>query len=387
MSRYARILKRRNWVVAVGLLGLPAMACAYTLPKPYEIDAGPLGRLGVQGVVSAFAFAQNHPQGAGGTLGAKHEGLDLSNALVIVQKDQGLVQFYLEGGAYNYPTLASGFSSTSNTLQQFGALPIAYLSIVPNAHFSLQVGKLPSLIGVESGFTYENIDIERGLLWNVAPNISRGVQLNGHWGALTASLAWTDGYYSDRFNNLSGALSYALDAHNSISFYGGGNLGRAGGNTSSATGGNISDGADDSAIYGLSYSYDAEPWALTTYVQYMHTPRQPGIGLTQSFHNLGVGVLGSYHWTSHWSLGGRVEYLEVSGSGAASPYAQGITNLPGDSHAWSLTLTPSFRQGAFFARAEFSYVCAFSPSGQGFAGPRGKDRSQTRGLLETGLLF
>jgi len=387
MFYHARMLKRRSWAAAVALCGLPGMACAYTLPAPYHIDAGPLGELGVQGVLSAFAFAQNHPQGAAGGLGAKHSGVDLSNALIIVQKDRGLVQFYLEGGAYDYPTLASAFSSTGTTIQQFGALPIAYLSIVPNAHFSVEIGKLPSLIGVESGFSYENVNIERGLLWNVAPNISRGVQLNANWGALTASLAWTDGYYSDRFNQLSGSLSYALDSHNSIGFYGGGNLGHAGGNTASATGGNITDGADDSEIYGLSYSYDAEPWALTSYVQYMHTPRQPAIGLTQSFHNLGVGILGSYRWGPHWSLGGRVEYLEVSGDSATSPYAQGISNLPSDSHAWSLTLTPSFRQGAFFARAEISYVRASCPQGQGFEGLVAKDRSQTRGLLETGFLF
>jgi hypothetical protein len=60
----------------------------------------------------------------------------------------------------------------------FGPLPVAYLKLAPNDAFSVEGGRLPTLIGTGYTFTFENPDIQCGLLWNQSPDVSRGGQLN-----------------------------------------------------------------------------------------------------------------------------------------------------------------------------------------------------------------
>ncbi|MGK9453322.1 hypothetical protein ACSSZE_19055 [Acidithiobacillus caldus] len=56
-----RSLKKSTVPLAVGLalgMALPVSASALTLPSPYTVSAGPLGQIGVQGVVSGLGFYQ-----------------------------------------------------------------------------------------------------------------------------------------------------------------------------------------------------------------------------------------------------------------------------------------------------------------------------------------
>lgn len=89
------------------------------------------------------------------------------------------------------------------------------------------------------------------------------------------------------------------------------------------------------------------------------------------------------------SLAGRVEYLDVGGvpGEGLESVASSLTDLPDDSHAWSLTVTPTYQSGDFFARAELSYVTASTPAGTGFAGQNSLATNQVRGMVETGFLF
>ena len=52
--------------------------------------------------------------------------------------------------------------------------------------FSIEVGALPTLIGDEYTFSFENLNIERGILWGAEPAVSRGVQANFTTGPLAA---------------------------------------------------------------------------------------------------------------------------------------------------------------------------------------------------------
>ena len=70
-------------------------------PNPLSVDAGPLGKVYVSGALSGLAFTQNH-RGAGTNNGqdlwspardTKSDYADISNAQVILQKIDGLVQF------------------------------------------------------------------------------------------------------------------------------------------------------------------------------------------------------------------------------------------------------------------------------------------------------
>ena len=70
------------------------------------------------------------------------------------------------------------------------------------------------------------MNIERGLLWNQEPAVSRGIQLNDTWKKLTMSFSWNDGFYSNRYTSLSGLLAYAINGANTMTFAAAGTPGR-----------------------------------------------------------------------------------------------------------------------------------------------------------------
>ena len=149
---FLRLRKQRVATIAALFMAVPAgsglaFASPLSLPNPLIFGAGPLGKLDVQGVASGMAFYQDNPQGGPGTLGAKRVGADITNGMVIIQKENGPIQFYLQAGAYSFPTLAAAIPSASSNIQEFGALPVAYLKIAPSSDYSVEIGQLPTLIG------------------------------------------------------------------------------------------------------------------------------------------------------------------------------------------------------------------------------------------------
>ncbi|MBU2755649.1 porin [Acidithiobacillus sp. CV18-2] len=383
---------KKTWILSaavVAALAAPMAEASLTLPNPIEVSAGPLGKIGVQGVASGMAFWQDNPQGGAGTLGAKYAGATITNGSVIVQKSSGLLQFYAQAGVYSFPTLAATLTGANptSTINDFGALPIAYLKIAPSSDYSIEIGKLPTLIGAEGGFTYQNINIERGLLWDMEPIVSRGIQFNASAGPLSASLSWNDGYYSNRYNVLSGLLTYTINSANTLAFYADGPLGKV--RESAPNIAAYSAYGTVSQIYGLMYTYSSGPWTVEPYFQYMTTPKSARLRIDKSFDNYGGSLLVNYAVDSDISLAGRVEYLDVGGvpGEGLESVASSLTDLPDDSHAWSLTVTPTYQSGDFFARAELSYVTASTPAGTGFAGQNSLATNQVRGMVETGFLF
>lgn len=140
-------------------------------------------------------------------------------------KHDGLYQYYLQVGGYSIPTLGVPYVDFGNAINSlYGPLPSAYLKIAPNDSLSLMAGNLPTLIGPEYTFTFQNMDIERGLLWNQENNINRGVHVNYNRDALSASLSWNNGFYSHSYTWLSGSLAYAINVANTLTLDGGGNL-------------------------------------------------------------------------------------------------------------------------------------------------------------------
>src|SRR5262245_30028288 len=144
-------------------LSVPAMVGPLTLnPQPLSLAAGDLGPIYVSGVVSGLAMEQNHASpGDDGTL------LDSSNAQVILQKPEGPFQYYVQAGAYSLPALGTPYVRAADATDDFyGEVPTAFVKVAPEDGFSVQAGALPTLFGAESTFTFENMNIERGLLWN-----------------------------------------------------------------------------------------------------------------------------------------------------------------------------------------------------------------------------
>ena len=163
-------------------------------PNPLHVDGAPLGPVYITGVISGLGLAQDHH------FPGDHSSLvDLSNGQVIVQNTQGIFQFYLQAGGYSIATLGTPYFKAKDYVgDTYGVLPVAYVKIAPTSDFNVQVGKLYTLQGAENAFTFQNFNIERGLLFNQTSTINRGVQANYAHGPLSVSVALTDGYYSKK---------------------------------------------------------------------------------------------------------------------------------------------------------------------------------------------
>jgi hypothetical protein len=362
----------------------PSMTAPLSTAVPHEISAGPFGKLEITGILSGmFSTEGDHFPG----FAATH--YDVSNAQVFVQKTTGWWQFYLQGGAYNIPVLGAPILPTGRTTSDFyGPFPEGYLKLV-KGNFNVEIGELPTLIGAEYSFTFENMNIERGLLWNQEPVISRGIQLNETYKKLTLAFSWNDGYFSNRYTSLSGSLAWAFNASNTLSFVASGNAGAysrvvPSTNLFSPT----PNFQNNSSIYNLIYTYTHGNLLITPYYQYNTVPTNTTIffPIPVGAHTNSGAILANYNFKHGFSLAERFEYIKSSGSGAI-----GSANLlygPGTG-AFSFTVTPTYSKDGFFVRGEFSivHVTNFDPT-TGFAfGPTGLSVNQPRGMIEAGFLF
>jgi hypothetical protein len=359
-------------------LNAPGMNGPLSFPtNPYSVDVGPLGKWYVDAAVTGLGIVQSNS-----VAGDKDGTFDLSNGQVFIQKVDGWWQFYAQVGAYSLPVLGAPYqpNDTSHALNNYyGAVPQAFLKLVPTDNFSIIAGKLPTLIGAESTFSFENFNIERGLLWNQEPAVSRGVQGTYTQGPITVNLSLNDGYYSNHYNWLSGSVAWAINPTNTATFAAGGNLGHTN-TTQFAT----PQAQNNSSIYNIIYTYNSAPWTITPYVQLQEVEKNADAGILKGVTAWSGALLVSYAIDSNWSIGARGEFITTNGS--TDNDAPNLLFGPG-SKAWSFTVTPTYQYNRLFARGEFSVVSAGGIT-PGYAfGKDGTDKSQFRGLFETGILF
>lgn len=357
------------------LLGLAALAGAQALPPVSAvIAAGPLGQLQAGGVVSAMGGGQRPPMA--GEAAAR---LDISDAMVIIQKTSGLVQFYVQAGAYNIPILGEPLISTGDTVRGlFGPVPVVYLTLPLGAHFSLSAGVLPTLIGAENTFTFQNADVLRGLLWNQENDVNRGLQLNAGGGRWKAAVSWNDGYYSDRFTWISAALSYTFSTAQSLSVTGGGNW------SHTAYRSMATPATNNSRILDVIYSFSRGRWTVEPYGQYTDVPASPAAGIAAGAATSGAALLARYAVSKAFTIAARAEFIHATGA----TEADAINLLYGaGSSAWSWTATPAWQRHGLFLRGDISLVTASHIAPGDAFGPAGLDRSQLRALVESGLIF
>lgn len=349
-------------------------------PNPINYEVGPLGRVYVSGILSGLGLLQNNA-----FPGDDESRADISNAQVIVQKPDGLVQFYVQAGAYSLPTLGLPYIRATDTIDDFfGPLPVAFAKLAPFDNFSIQAGKLPTLIGAEMTFNFENMNIQRGLLWNQENAVNRGVQMNYTVGPVALSLAFTDGFYSGDLSWLIGSATYTFDSNNILTFVGGGNTEVDRKNTLATP-----VFLNNQQIYNLIYTHKSGPWTLMPYLQYTHIPKIREIGANNDAATFGGALLASYQFDSGSDLAGlsvpvRFEYIHSTGS--ATNGAPNLLYGPG-SEALSVTVTPTYQYKTFFMRGELSYVRAFDTISGAAFGSDGNDKSQVRAVLEAGVLF
>ena len=341
---------------------------------PADFDAGPFGKLSVNGIISGYAQGQNNPVPGDDTKQAT-----LSNGEVFVQKADGKVQYFVQAGMYDFPTIGSAFVNTQNTVNNlFGPVPVAFVKIATGKTTTWEAGALPTLMGAEGAFTYQNMNISRGLLWFQENIINRGLQVNQALGKyFSASLSWNDGYYSDRYSWLSGSLTFTKGA-STLVYTGMGNLSQTAYQTAATPVQN------NSVMHAVVYTYTKGPWIATGTYQYSSVPTNPAVGVIKGATTNGFGAYLSKSFRGGFALPIRFEYLAQSGS-LGGPDVN-LLYGPGSS-ATSFTVTPTYQKGGFFFRTDLGYVHAMNSTPGDVFGPMNTQPSQFRAVGEFGFIL
>jgi hypothetical protein len=343
---------------------------------PATFDAGPFGKLSVNGIVTGYALGQNNPLSTDDTKQAT-----LSNGEIFIQKADGKLQYYIQAGVYTMPTLGVPFVDAQDTVKNFyGPVPVAFLKLQTGKNTQLLLGQLPTLMGAESTFTYQNFNIERGIVWNQENAINRGIQINQTLGKyLAASVSWNDGYYSNRYSWLSGSLTLTKGPHVLV-YDGMGNLGQTVYQTAATPVQN------NGYMHAVIYTYTKGPWIISPYFQYGKLPTNAKVGVLKSTSATGGAINASYAFKSGFSLPARVEYLTSSGS-ASDESSVNLLGFGAGSSGATFTATPTYQKGGMYLRSDLAYVHAKDYTPGLVFGKTGTDANQFRAVLEFGFIF
>jgi hypothetical protein len=342
---------------------------------PATFDAGPFGKLSVNGIVTGFAQFQNNP-----VPGDDDAQATLSNGQIFIQKAYGLFQYYIQAGVYTLPTLSVPFVNAQNTVNNlYGPVPVAYAKWQAAKNTQFLIGSLPTLMGAESTFTYQNFNIERGIVWNQENAINRGIQVNQTIGKyLSAAISWNDGYYSDRYSWLSGSATLTKGPH-SLVYDGMGNLGQTVYETTATPIQN------NGYMHAVIYTYTKGPWIVSPYFQYGKLPTNAKVGVGNGTSATGGALNVSYAFKSGFSLPVRFEGL--TSSGTPTDKSVNMLGFGVGSSGITFTATPTYQKGGMYLRSDLAIVHASSYTPGDVFGKTGTDASQFRAVLEFGFIF
>jgi hypothetical protein len=342
---------------------------------PATFDAGPLGKLSVNGIVTGFSqFQNNHVPGDDSAQAT------LSNGQIFIQKADGKVQYYIQAGVYTMQALSVPFTNAQNTVNNtYGPVPVAYLKLQAAKNTQFLIGSLPTLMGAESTFTYQNFNVERGILWNQENAINRGIQVNQTVNKyLSASMSWNDGYYSNRYSWLSGSVTLTKGRHVLV-YDGMGNLGQTVYQTAATPVQN------NGYMHAVIYAYTKGPLIISPYFQYGNLPTNAKVGVTKGTSATGGALNVSYAFKRGFSLPARVEYLTSSGN--ATDGSINMLGFGAGSAGTTFTATPTYQKGGMYLRSDLAWVHAKDYTPGSVFGKTGTDANQFRGALEFGFIF
>lgn len=338
-----------------------------------------LGDITVNAIASGMGMSQSNPMS-----GDYNSMVDVSNAQVVLKKDSGLVQFYLQGGMYSTPSLGTTYQrSTQQTKDSFGYLPLASLSVAPTKSWVFTGGKIDSFGGYENTFTYKNVNIDRGLLWNQTSNVSKGFQISYEENAISGAVTLNDGFYSNQLSWMGASLGYQLSAEDRIGVVWTGAI------KSNSTNTFITPILqNNSQIVNAIYAYRSHNLTVTPYLQYTYIPANPALGILTDAGTTGAAIITNYRFKNEargvYTLPLRFEY--ISSNGKSNQNSPNLLYGPG-SAAWSFTITPTYQFERYFIRGELSYVQAINTSAGYAFGPTGNVNNQARVMFETGILY
>jgi hypothetical protein len=360
---------------------------ATPVPQPSPTSTSlALGPLSIDGVVSGFSLFTNNVNATGSldtpTGADLSNRTDISNALLIVNKGTGTLRYGFAAGAYNIPVVGFALNKTIQTganTSLYGALPSVYVEYAPNSNFNLIAGKLATFTGQESTYTYENANIQRGIIWNIETAVSRGLGANLSGPKFNAGLQVNDGYYSGNRLGVEGQISNTPNSALTMEFV------WVIPNASAPA--NATASIANKQLYNPLLTYTTGRWTFWPYLLWVTSPASKALGYVSAEHAFGSVLGATYALSPTWSLPLRIEY----GHNGSTPADTGLNaNLLGygpGSSAWTYTLTPTYRRGVFFARAEASEVTVSSAAAGIAFGTSGTLSDQFRVGAETGIQF
>lgn len=359
-------------VVALGT----GTARAQATPAPYSIDG-------------TFSLYSVHTSGVNAT-GAldtptgidENARTDLSNGLLIFAKNTGWFRFGVTAGVYAFPVVGQALNPTvqanANTAL-YGYVPSYYVAFAPNDNVTVSAGQLATLLGQEDGFTYQNVDVQRGLVWNAEPAFSRGVRVQYTQGKFTGDLEYDDGYYSGNHRAFEGLVGWAPTGSTDLQF--------AFIAPQSNTPGNITTVIANKTEYDVMLTQQIGKLQLLPYALFIASPAQSALGYAANESATGLAFLADYAPSARFSVGARYEWIANHSDAADTSLNADFIGYGSGSRAATFTITPAYRVNLFFARAEFSTVNAISARPGLAFGALGTGSLQTRFLLETGVQF
>jgi len=329
----------------------------------------------VSGAVSAYTIYTS-------STSAKKTNYDVASALVTVSEKSIAslpVGYTITAGAYAMPVVAFDFSSTADITKVLTPLPIAYLEYAsPSIPVTIDVGRLPTLIGYESAFTYQNDYVDRGLVWNMQPILHDGVRVT-YSGIknITIKFGINDGYYSlsaDTINGkrvispaVEGSISGSLLKDVSLSF-----------NfliPSKSARPNETAAPANKQEYNLTGSYSFGKLTIGWDALYVYAPKDTKAMVSKASSAYGLALHGEYKVDNKITLAGRVEYVNDDSSGVD------LVGIGNGNSAFTVTISPCYTTGSYFVKGDLAYVKA----DKNFTSDN-KD-SLTRIAIEAGISF
>jgi len=307
---------------------------------------------------------------------------NISNASVNVTRNTGFFRYGASVGMYSIPVVGLSGNKTLETnvnTNVYGPVPSLYVSLNPNDHTSLSIGKLATLIGQEYTYTYLNSNIQRGLVWNMETAVSRGVRFTTTEGKYTGALELNDGFYSGRYLGVEGSMTLAANANTTYQAV------VVIPNASAPS--NPTATIANKRLYNFMYTATRGNWTFAPYLLFVQSPQSSALGYTSNESAYGLVLAATYAFNPTWSLTGRIEDIaNQSGTGDQSPNADLVGYGPG-SGAWSFTVSPTYRFKHFLLRGDLSDVSVRSAAPGSAFGATGSLRNQFRLVVESGFEF
>ena len=195
---------------------------------------------------------------------------------------------------------------------------------------TLTAGRFATNIGGEAPFTWQNVNIQRGLVWGGEPVWFDGIMVSVQYGKFQGYIGVNDRDTDDG--------KMALEA----------GVGTSYANVDVGFNVLIPDKKDETntKVYNLTVNINYLDYLpLTLYVDYLNTP-QTG----DNADSVGVALLGEFKVNNQLSIGGRIEYVNNDGDG--DNYGIGEGN-----NAWTFTVTPKYQLNRYlYVKGEISYV-------------------------------